>query len=205
MADNYFKKDDYWNEYINKKIEEDLWIKDYLDYFDGIGKCLDLGCGIGQYSKEFMSMGYDVISADISATALNKVKEFNRSIIKMDMSENFPFEDEEFDLVFSNLSIHYFSKEETDNIIEEVYRVLKPGGMFVGSVNGLGVYDKIKDTAKQLEEHFWIDGEKCVRLFNEEDLRYFLRIFKILKIEQRLTVRFNYKKDNYLFIAKKEK
>ena len=100
MADNYFKKDDYWNEYINKKIEEDLWIKDYLDYFDGIGKCLDLGCGIGQYSKEFMSMGYDVISADISATALNKVKEFNRSIIKMDMSENFPFEDEEFDLVF---------------------------------------------------------------------------------------------------------
>ena len=77
--------------------------------------------------------------------------------------------------------------------------------MFVGSVNGLGVYDKIKDTAKQLEEHFWIDGEKSVRLFNEEDLRYFLRIFKILKIEQRLTVRFNYKKDNYLFIAKKEK
>ena len=82
MQDIYFKNDEYWKEHINKKLEDDIWIKNYREYFTGKGKCLDLGCGIGQYSKELMSYGYEVISADISDIALEKVKEFNDNIVK---------------------------------------------------------------------------------------------------------------------------
>ena len=48
---NYFKNDEYWRKYINKPLEKDMWIDKYKEYFKGTGTCLDLGCGIGQYSK----------------------------------------------------------------------------------------------------------------------------------------------------------
>ena len=44
-----------------KKLEEDLWIDEYKDYLTNNGLCLDLGCGIGQYSKRFIEYGYEVI------------------------------------------------------------------------------------------------------------------------------------------------
>ena len=84
MSD-YFKNDEYWKEHINKELEDDIWIDEYMDYFSNSGKCLDLGCGIGQYSKRLMEYGYDVISSDISDIALNKVLEFNKNIKKLDM------------------------------------------------------------------------------------------------------------------------
>mgnify|MGYP001624559946 FL=1 len=51
-AEDYFKNDIYWNKHINKELEEDFWIDEYKAYFKSNGKCLDLGCGIGQYSKK---------------------------------------------------------------------------------------------------------------------------------------------------------
>ena len=54
---------------LKKKLEADMWIEDYKKYFISNGKCLDLGCGIGQFSKRFIEYGYDVVSADISDIA----------------------------------------------------------------------------------------------------------------------------------------
>ena len=66
---DFFIKDKYWGNYINKKIEDDMWIDQYKNYLNGYGKCLDLGCGIGQYSKRLLEYGYDVLSSDISDIA----------------------------------------------------------------------------------------------------------------------------------------
>ena len=84
-----------------------------------------------------MEYGYNVISADISDIALKKVSEFNENIKKIDMSEELPFENNSIDLVFANLSIHYFSNEDTQKLMKEIKRILKNGGLFIGSVNGM--------------------------------------------------------------------
>ena len=60
---DYFKEDEYQKEHINKKLEDDIWIEEYKEFFDKKGKCLDLGCEIGQYSKILIEYGYDVTSA----------------------------------------------------------------------------------------------------------------------------------------------
>lgn len=202
MSD-YFKNDEYWSEHINKKLEKDIWIDEYKEYFNGEGTCLDLGCGIGQYSKKLMDYGYNVIPADISDIALNKVKEFNKNTKKIDMREVMPFEDNSLDLVFANLSIHYFSDTDTHKLMEEIKRILKSGGLFIGSVNGIQGYEKIKDTALELERHYWLNKNKHVRLFDIEDLKKYLAIFDILQIEERETIRFNHKKNYLVFFAKK--
>ncbi|MBQ4634528.1 MAG: class I SAM-dependent methyltransferase [Bacilli bacterium] len=203
MEDIYFKNDEYWKEHINKKLEDDIWIKNYREYFNGKGKCLDLGCGIGQYSKELMSYGYEVISADISDIALEKVKEFNDNVVKVDMKEELPFSEKEFDLVFANLSIHYFSDEDTKKLMLEIKRILKEDGLFIGSVNGIQGYEKIKDTAVELEKHYWFNKNKYVRLFDKDDLEKYLDVFEILNIEEKETVRFNHKKNYLVFFVKK--
>jgi SAM-dependent methyltransferase len=203
MEDIYFKNDEYWKEHINKKLEDDIWIKNYREYFTGKGKCLDLGCGIGQYSKELMSYGYEVISADISDIALEKVKEFNDNVVKVDMKEELPFSEKEFDLVFANLSIHYFSDEDTKKLMLEIKRILKEEGLFIGSVNGIQGYEKIKDTAVELEKHYWFNKNKYVRLFDKDDLEKYLDVFEILNIEEKETVRFNHKKNYLVFFVKK--
>ena len=202
MSD-YFKNDEYWKEHINRNLEDDIWIDEYKEYFENKGKCLDLGCGIGQFSKRLMDYGYTVISADISDIALKKVFEFNKHIKKVDMMEKLPFTDNSLDLVFANLSIHYFSNENTQKLIKEIKRILKKGGLFIGSVNGIQGYEKIKDTAVELEKHYWFNKNKYVRLFDKEDLENYLSIFKILNIEERETVRFEHKKNYWIFFAQK--
>lgn len=191
---DYFKNDEYWKEHINKNLEDDIWIDEYKKYFENKGKCLDLGCGIGQYSKKLMEYGYNVISTFISEIALKKVSEYNENIRKFDMSEELPFENNSIDLVFANLSIHYFSNEDTQKLMKEIKRILKNGGLFIGSVNGMHGYDKIKETAVELEKHYCFNKNKYVRLFDKEDLEKYLSIFKVLNIEERETIRFEHKK-----------
>ncbi len=198
---DYFKDDEYWKENINKSLEEDLWIIDYKDYLNS-GLCLDLGCGIGQYSKWFMDNGYEVISSDISKIALEKVKEFNDNVVNLDMREKLPFEDNKFDLVFANLSIHYFNETDTKNLMSEVKRILKKDGLFIGSVNGLQVLNKMKD-AEEIEYHYYLNKGKYSRLFDIEDVKKYLSIFDILKIDERETIRFEMKKNYIVFIVKK--
>lgn len=203
MSD-YFKEDGYWKDHINKELEPDIWISEYKEFFDGKGKCLDLGCGIGQFSKELMEYGYNVTSADISSIALNKVKEFNQNIIQLDMREKLPFEDETFDLVFANLSIHYFSDLDTKKLMLEIKRILKNGGLFIGSVNGIQGIEKVKDTAQLIEYHYYFNQKQYYRFFDREDLNKYLNVFEILKIDERETIRFNHVKNYAVFIVKKQ-
>jgi len=198
---DYFKDDEYWKEHINKNLEEDLWINDYKDYLS-TGLCLDLGCGVGQYSKWFMENGYEVISSDISKIALEKVKEFNSNVVNVDMREKLPFEDNKFDVVFANLSIHYFSDSDTKNLMNEIKRILKEDGLFIGSVNGIQGLEKIKETAQELDYHYYYNKGKYIRLFDVEDVKKYLNIFDIIKIDERETVRFEHKKNYIVFIAK---
>ena len=114
-----------------------------------------------------------------------------------------PYENDSFDLVFSSLAIHYFSKEKTAQLINEIHRVLKDGGLFIGSVNGLEGYNSIKDTAIKLEENFYFNKGKYIHLFNDKELRKYFKDYQILKIEKREVERFGHKKNYWIFIVKK--
>lgn len=204
IDDKYFENDLYWKEHINRQLSIDMWIDEYKNYFNNKGICLELGCGIGQYSKRLIEYGYKVISTDISDIALNEVKKFNQNVEKVDMSMPLRYDNNSFDLVFSSLAIHYFSEEKTAQLMSEIHRVLKNGGLFVGSVNGLEGYDVIKDTAIRLEENFYFNKGKYIHLFDDKELNKYFKDYQILKIEKREVERFGHKKNYWIFIVKKD-
>lgn len=211
-------KNNYWNDiYWKKHLDDhkgedldflsDLWIEKYADIFDKIprGDALDLGCGLGQYTQYLMNNGFEVTSADISEEVLGRLKSSiaGVNIKQLDMSKPLPFEDNSFDLVFANLSIHYFDKKTTVNLLKEIRRILKDGGYFIGSVNSSKTFKFIKEHAKEIEENYYYERGRMVRLWNKEQFDYFFKDFELVILEEVETTRWNRTKIMWEFIAKK--
>jgi ubiquinone/menaquinone biosynthesis C-methylase UbiE len=97
-------------------------------------KILDLGAGTGRISILLAKQGFDVTSFDQSEEMLKTIKEkskeknLNISLMKGDVS-NLPFGDSTFDACVSLRVLWHFKNPE--NIIKEVYRVLKKDGVFI--------------------------------------------------------------------------
>ncbi len=208
---NYWN-DHYWRRHLAEPermdIFEDLWIRKHQKLIDKLdnGHVLDLGCGIGQFTDYWLGNGFRVTSADISVNALNALKERtpDATAVELDMRKPLPFDDGTFDVVFVNLSIHYFDEETTLDLSREIHRILKPGGLFIGSVNSSAAYEIVKDRAKVLEDNYYLIGERNIRLFDRPQFDLFFGQFKILSLEEIHTVRFKKQRDHWEFIFQKD-
>lgn len=205
----------YWNEkyWVRHMRDDDLeniensWVDKYENVISAHkGKLLDLGCGVGQYSKFFCDKGFNVTSADISELALNYLSEKYSDIktVRIDMTEPLPFADKSFDVVFANLSIHFFGEKETYALIAEVKRILKDDGIFVGSCNSSKAYKYIQDKSTVIENGFYReDGGRTVRLFDKEQFDTFFVNWNEITLSEVETVRFNKSKIMWEFIYSK--
>ena len=209
MNKNYWN-DKYWVRHMAKDdLEhiEDPWIEKYEDIFAKLGgKLLDLGCGVGQYSAYFASKGFDVTAGDISERALDYLAEKHPSIktVRIDMTEPLPFDNNSFDIVFANLSIHFFSEKDTRALIAEIKRILKDGGIFIGSCNSNKAYKYIADQSTVIEEGFYLeDGGRSVRLFDQAQFDYFFSDWEKVTLCEIETTRFNKSKTMWEFIYSK--
>lgn len=186
---------------------ENSWVDKYENVISAHkGKLLDLGCGVGQYSKFFCDKGFNVTSADISELALNYLSEKYSDIktVRIDMTEPLPFADKSFDVVFANLSIHFFGEKETYALIAEVKRILKDDGIFVGSCNSSKAYKYIQDKSTVIENGFYReDGGRTVRLFDKEQFDTFFVNWNEITLSEVETVRFNKSKIMWEFIYSK--
>lgn len=97
---------------------------------------LDLGCGFGWHCRYMREQGASsVIGVDISEKMIKKADEMtNDSVIKYIQTpiEDISFQNEQFNVIFSSLALHYVESFET--ICKKVYGYLKPSGSFVFSV-----------------------------------------------------------------------
>ncbi len=95
---------------------------------------LCVGCGNGDECAYIKRRGAKrVIGIDISKSMIELAKEKHKNIEFHVMSANkLYFKDKEFDIVYSDLVLHYIKNIEEP--VKEVFRVLKPGGKFIFSV-----------------------------------------------------------------------
>lgn len=126
---------------------------------------LDLGCGTG-YFASFLKKVYplaEIIGFDKShgmlkqAQIKEKKEEFSQVRWLGGQAESLPFRDHSFELVYSNLMLHWST--DFAAALKELRRVLKPGGLLLFSMVGA-------DTLKELR-YGWaqVDDNSHVHIF----------------------------------------
>lgn len=103
----------------------------------GYKTCLEVGCGRGSISSYFAEHGFDCTLLDASEHVLETARSvFETNGHRADFIHAdalaMPFEDSRFDAVVSIGLLEHF--EEIKPLLSEQWRVLKPGGMFLGYV-----------------------------------------------------------------------
>ena len=92
---------------------------------------LDLCCGSGQTTQFLVQKSDRVMGLDISPVALNRAKQnVPQAKYVEGLAQAMPFSDNQFDLVHTSAALHEMNPQELEQIFKEVYRVLKPGGIF---------------------------------------------------------------------------
>ena len=113
--------------------------------WQGTGSILDIGCGNGQLliklakkypiakltGMDYWGKNWDY-SAGICQVNMELAGVSERVDFKSGSASELPFEDEQFDLVVSNLTFHEVMDAKDKTVcLKEALRVLKPGGTFV--------------------------------------------------------------------------
>jgi SAM-dependent methyltransferase len=115
---------------------------------------LDAGCGAGRNLIYFLRSGYDVFGVDASSEAVSETRRLASVLAPKLSPENFRVEEVErmsfandsFDVVLSSAVIHFARTEEHWRaMVNEMWRVLKPGGIFFARLaSSIGMEDQVK-------------------------------------------------------------
>jgi len=138
---NSYNDEKVLNKYIESRIDtkspHNQTIKEKL--FDLVGDysgktILDLGCGIGVFSKDLSNKAQKVVGIDISEKCIEYAKSKNNSdnidYFTMDIN-NINLIKEKFDIVFSDMVFNYI--EDYDKLLLNIYELLNDNGIVVFS------------------------------------------------------------------------
>lgn len=204
---------EYWDnvhkEYDRATIKVDDWLEKFDDIIMGTQKpILDLGCGGGNDTLYLISKGKQVISCDQSPSAINNIRKNFPEVYDakcFNMLDGLPFEDEAFDVVIADLCLHYFLKSDTEKILNDIRRILTPGGHLILRVNSINDVLHGAGQGPEIEHHvFEMEGKTIKRFFNEEDIRSFFKDFTIEYLKEEIMTRYKLEKRLYRVCVKKE-
>lgn len=98
---------------------------------DNNTQILDLCCGAGQTTQFLIKYSNQVTGLDASPLALERAKKrVPQANYVEGLAEELPFSEASFDLVQTSVALHEMKPEQLNQILQEIYRVLKPQGMF---------------------------------------------------------------------------
>lgn len=129
------------------------WGLDLIDIHDG-WTMLDIGCGGGATLKRLLkrSNNAQVYGIDISQESVAKARKVNAKVLDKQVfvsqgsAEKLPYGDQMFDLVTAVETVYFWPN--LPHCLQEVGRVLKPGGKFaimVEVIEGDSVWTKVVD------------------------------------------------------------
>lgn len=117
--------------YVAGRPEYPLQIEEWLRTDLGLDRgktALDLGAGTGKFSSRLVATGATVIAVEPVQAMLDElIRQYPEIEAKSGAAEAIPLEDASVDAVVCAQSFHWFA---TPKSLQEVHRVLKPGGAF---------------------------------------------------------------------------
>lgn len=172
---------------------------------------LEIGAGLGTDLAQFATFGARTTDLDLSGGHLAmakknfKLRGLSGNFVHGD-GEGLPFDDNSFDVVYSNGVIHH--TPNTAQVVDEILRVLRPGGRAIimvyaewslhywrNLVNQIGVREESFDSmsiGEIMSCHVEISSEgqrPLVKVYSAEKLRKMFEAFSNIQIYKRQMVR----------------
>lgn len=159
---NFYDQDYNIKRYGEAIDEVGLWKSEKIifdKYINKTDKILDIGCGAGRTTINLYKNGYkNIIGLDLSTNLIDYAKNYiKNNNLNIDFvvgdATNLKYGDNSFDVViFSFNGMQCIpGKKNRDNVLKEVYRVLKPGGIYIFTAHNRddsGIYQYVWDEEK---------------------------------------------------------
>lgn len=153
---------------------------------DGQKKVLDLGCGAGRHvvfmaNENIIPYGIDFSEEGVLYTK-ECLREYGHEIycnnLEVGTLTELPYEDNSFDGLVCYGVLYYLPEEDIKKAVNEIFRVLKPGGKFFVQVRGKEDYRYCNSTNKKTEEKNTfiineVDSNKCASSENGMLMHFF--------------------------------
>ncbi len=132
------------------------------------GRALDIGCGDGAFLRELLRLGFrEIVGVEPSEAPVRVASEDVRPLIRQEMFDRALFAENSFDLVTCFQTIEHVY--EPRKLLEDIFRILKPGGKVFLIEHDLGAF-----SARVMGEKSPIFDIEHVQLFNPRSVRYLL-------------------------------
>ncbi len=129
IAEEYAKA--FSGEHERKPKDQEMLLR-FSQEIGGRSPVWDFGCGPGQTSAYLKDLGVDISGLDLSERILEQARAIRPDIpFHTGNILDLEFDDDTIAGVVAFYAIVHFTKEQVDTAFREIYRVLRPGGLFL--------------------------------------------------------------------------
>lgn len=147
MKDNFSKQAVDYSKFRPQYPEE--MIEYIVSFVNNKSIALDIATGNGQVAHKLSAYFEKIFATDISQKQLDNAIQAKNIIYIKESAEKTSFENQKFDLIVVAQAVHWF---DLGLFYKEIYRILKPEGIF--AVMGYGLFSTNPDSDKILQ-HFY--------------------------------------------------
>lgn len=155
----------------------------------GVKNVLDLGCGSGRHCMMMLAEGLSVIGIDSSETSIQIARKMisppanrNNRFLVQDISNSLPFEDKSIDGVVCWGVLHYLTQDKAKTVLDEVNRILKPGGLFTLTLRSTEDSECKSKEITDIQTSYAVESTGLnFRYYTQENVFNFLSSFENIK------------------------
>jgi cyclopropane fatty-acyl-phospholipid synthase-like methyltransferase len=147
---------------------------------------LELGAGSGKDTLFFAEQGFEVTAVDFSDMSIEMITNLARTKrrkVKCRLQDLTNLEIYgKFDIIYADLTLHYFTDAQTKAIIKKIYSLLPEGGQLFARCKS--TTDSAYGQEEELEKDMYLFEGQPLHFFSKEYMTQLTQAFSEVRIEE---------------------